>query len=373
MNALERLAKAGTNSVGQYSFIDADTIRDVDGTSYRLQGYDAPEIAGFKGGKWKAGTAGAADATRSITTLAESQGFTNLVKLKDADGNPLMDPNGRPVVELHNDRGDNFTTKLLQSGALAPGQYTSQEDLDAIDVAKIFGDQSAGSDEFGKAASEVQQAVANETNYETQFKQAALNEAAYAQGYGTAALSFRKTDRSLRNQAYNPMSDAWEQGWIGVKEGAYGMLSLIGDTTGSQWVEDVGEAGVARAQAQTQEYGEILTSYKDVNGFKTAMQYVGNNLALSLPYMVTTAGAAAAGTLAAPIIGTAGAIGIGVGAPATVYSGQVWNEMEGEKNAGIAVGAGLVQASLDRLGIGAIAGKVIPRRVLAIFSSIDGT
>ena len=72
MNALERLAKAGTNSVGQYSFIDADTLRDPEnpqGKGFRLQGYDAPEIAGFKGGKWKAGTAGAADATRSITCL----------------------------------------------------------------------------------------------------------------------------------------------------------------------------------------------------------------------------------------------------------------------------------------------------------------
>ena len=112
MNALERLAKAGTNSVGQYSFIDADTLRDPEnpqGKGFRLQGYDAPEIAGFKGkGGWTGGTAGAADATRSITTLAESQGFTNLVKLKDADGNPLLDPNGRQVVELHNVRGDNF-------------------------------------------------------------------------------------------------------------------------------------------------------------------------------------------------------------------------------------------------------------------------
>ena len=46
-----------------------------------------------------------------------------------------------------------------------------------------------------------------------------------------------------------------------------------------------------------------------------------------------------------------------------VYSGQVWNEMEGEKSAAAAVSAGLVQASLDRLGIGAIAGKVIPSKI----------
>ena len=71
MGALDELFQnGGTNSVGQYSFIDADTLRDPDGkTSYRLQGYDAPEVAGLKGGRFKGSTAGAADATRIITCL----------------------------------------------------------------------------------------------------------------------------------------------------------------------------------------------------------------------------------------------------------------------------------------------------------------
>ena len=55
--------------------------------------------------------------------------------------------------------------------------------------------------------------------------------------------------------------------------------------------------------------------------------------------------------LQAGTIGAAGALAIGVGAPATIYTGQVWNEMEGEKNAAVAIGAGVTQAALDRLGI----------------------
>ena len=49
MSALDELFQnGGTNSVGQYSFIDADTLRDPDGkTSYRLQGYDALEFSTF--------------------------------------------------------------------------------------------------------------------------------------------------------------------------------------------------------------------------------------------------------------------------------------------------------------------------------------
>ena len=53
-------------------------------------------------------------------------------------------------------------------------------------------------------------------------------------------------------------------------------------------------------------------------------------------------------------MGAAGAIGIGVGAPATVYAGQVWDEMEGEKNAAVAIGAGIAQATLDRVGLAGI-------------------
>ena len=120
MNALERLAQAGnTNSVGTYSFVDADTLRDPklkdeNGKSltYRLQGYDAPEVAGWKNGKWKQGTAGAAGATREITRLAEDQGYSNLVKTGK------FDPHGREIVELHDAEGR--TSQSLR-GYYTPG------------------------------------------------------------------------------------------------------------------------------------------------------------------------------------------------------------------------------------------------------------
>ena len=360
MNALERLAQAGsTNSVGTYTFIDADTIRDADGNSYRLQGYDAPEIAGFKGGQWKAGTAGAADATRIITSLAEQQGYSNVVKLTDENGDPLLDPNGRQIIELRDSEGRNFTTELFRSGALDPGKYTTQSDLDAIDAAKLFGTFRDDSTEFGKAAGQIQTAIEKDTLYETKFRQAAVDEGMYGAGIGTAAVSFRRPDRTLDNEAYNPMSDAWEQGWLGAKEGYYGFLELIGQETGSQYLSDVGEAGIARARVKQEEYAKILTDWKDVDGIRSGVSYLANNGAMSLPYMITTAAATVVGAAAAPVVGTAGAIGIGVGVPSMVYAGQTWNEMEGEKSAEIALTAGLVQGALDRLGIGALS-KGIP-------------
>ena len=363
MGALDKLATAMQqgNNVGKYTFIDADTLQDPDdpNKSYRLQGYDAPEISRFNesGDPWKVGTAGAGTATAAITGLAQQRGFNNLVKTGK------FDPNGREIVELHNSEGRNFTTELLKSGALDPGKYTTNEDLNAIEVAKLFGNDYAGADEFSSAAADIQGAIDAESGDDLRFRQAAINEAAYAQGYGTSNLSFRKSDRDIRNNARNPLSDAWDQGWVGVQEGAYGFLNLLGEETGMEWAADVGEAGVHRAQANQHEYGRILTDWKDVNGFKSGVSYIANNAAMSLPYMVTTAGAAVAGTLAAPIIGGAGALALGISAPATVYAGQAWNEQEGEKSAEWALSAGLVQASLDRLGIGAIAGKLIPGKV----------
>ena len=85
---------------------------------------------------------------------------------------------------------------------------------------------------------------------------------------------------------------------------------------------------------------------------------------MSLPYMAITAGSAVAGLAAAPVVGTAGAIGLGITGASTVYTGQIWNEMEGEKNATIAVAGGLAQAALDRLGIGAITGKIPANKLM---------
>ena len=352
MNALERLAQAGnTNSVGTYTFVDADTLRDPKDPkkTYRLQGYDAPEVAGWKNGKWVQGTAGAADATREITTLAEDQGYNNLVKTGK------FDPHGREIVELHDAEGRNFTSELLKSGALEAGQYTKQEDLDAIDVARAFGN---NNDAFSEAAVKVQDAIEDQTFRDTRFRQAATNEAAYANGYGTSAVEWRKPDRDLRNNSLNPLSDAWDQGWLGAKEGAYGFLELLGESTDVDYLKDVGEAGIVRTRARQEEYAKVLTDWKDVDGIYSGLQYIQNNAAMSLPYMAITAGSAVAGTLAAPVVGAAGGVALGITGAATVYSGQVWNEMEGEKNAGIAIAGGLAQAALDRLGLGAIKGAV---------------
>ena len=326
MGALEQLAQSAKSghSVGGYTFIDADTLSNGDGQLFRLQGYDAPEISRFDeagaplqtGSKTHIGTAGGGMATGVIPNLAQQQGFTNPVPLFNEDGSPQMDATGsRQMIELHDDAGRNFSTELLKAGVLDPTKYTSQADLEAIEVAKLYGDQADG---FGEAAALIAGAVEDETYRPIEFRQAALSEADIAAGYGTTNLSFRQTDRSIRNQAYNPMSDSWSQGLIGAKEGAYGFLEIMGDVTGAEMLTDIGEAGVSRARHEQDAFAAVLTDWQDVRGISSGVEYLVNNAAMSLPYMITAAGAAVAGTAAAPVVGTVGALAIGVSVPSAI-------------------------------------------------------
>ena len=346
MSAVDQLLQAGDNSVGRYTFLDADTIRDPDNpdVTYRLQGFDAPEISKLKqDGTLSAGTAGGAASVSAITKLASEQGFDNLVKTGQKD------QFGRDVVELRDANGRNFTTEIIRSGVLDPGKFTKQEDIDAAQVNALFGRSALhGDPAWAEAAAQVQGGINNELWRQQEFKQQAVNEAmlAAAPGRYTSAVQFRHPDRTLLNESNNPFSDSWEQGWIGVKESAYGITNLLGETTGNEWLADVGEAGVTRARTQIQEYGTTLTDWKEVDDIGSAFQYVTNNAALSLPYMAITIGA----TAAAPVTG-----GLSLTAPAAVYAGQTWNEQEGDnKNAAIAIGSGITQAALDRIGLGFI-------------------
>ena len=146
---------------------------------------------------------------------------------------------------------------------------------------------------------------------------------------------------------------------MSAKESAYGFLNLLGETTDTEWARQVGEDGVIRAKSEQQEYGHILTDYKDVNGFGDAVDFVSNNFALSLPYLLGIAGSAGAAAVAGPALGlgAAGTFALGISAPSAIYSGQTWNEMEGEKSAAWALSSGVAQAALDRLGLSYLIGK----------------
>ena len=212
-------------------------------------------------------------------------------------------------------------------------------------------------DEWGQAKAKLEQAELEEGAKSLGFKQTASNEVELAQlramglgdhfvGTHTQVDNF---DRDINNRSTNPFSDSWEQGWIGVTESSYGILNLLGEQIGSEALADIGTDGVERARARIGEFGLTTLDYKEVTSAQgwdkasKAFEYLGNNLALSLPYM----GATVAGSVLAPITG-----GASLALPVGLYTGQVWNEMEGDnKNATIAIAAGIAQATLDRVGL----------------------
>ena len=86
MSAFDKLVNAGSNDLVQadgsaYTFVDADTIRDEEGKTYRLKGVDAPETHKLlNDGRITKATKGG-ELTSDLIDLAKANGFTNVVKL----------------------------------------------------------------------------------------------------------------------------------------------------------------------------------------------------------------------------------------------------------------------------------------------------
>ncbi len=339
------------------TFVDADTLRDEGGQSYRIQGINAPEVEKIVEGKYSTGEAGGQIATDTIRNLANKQGFTEVRPVLDDDGNPVKDKYDRIISDLINpETGESFQSKLLESGVLKPTAFTSNENRLTSELGQLERERAklAGTpadSEWDKARQLIEEGALQEGAKAFGFKKAAIDEADLAAAnragvghfYDQGNVQVRSYDRSIQNKAFNPFSDSWEKGWIGVRESAYGITELFGEKIGSEYITDIGEAGIERARTEIADYGHALTDWKEVKDIGTAFDYITNNAALSLPYMAITVG----GTLAAPITG-----GVSLAAPAAIYAGQTWNEMEGDKNAAVAIGSGIAQAALDRIGLG---------------------
>lgn len=339
---------------GKHTFIDADTIRDSEtGKTYRAAGFDAAEISKLLGTKEdgtpniKSGTAGGA-ASLDIMKLMKEQGFTNVVKSEGGAAH------GRGTVRFTNSKGEDFATRLIETGVADLTPQSTTQDAEALEAARLFGDKiiKEGDDSFKKAGDDIMSAMLSEGYDALNFKRAAVNEAEYASDPSkyAANVEFRSLDRTITNKALSPWSDSWDTAMIGIQEAGFGIADMLGDSIGSESLSSLGEAGAARARGRIFEKGTTLTDYKEVKGFGTAMEFLTNNLAMSLPYMAITA----ASTVAAPFTG-----GATLAIPASIYAGTIYNEQEvGKKNALIALAGGAIQGALDVVGLKVIASSL---------------
>lgn len=365
---------AGTN----YSFLDGDTLENPDGPNYRIEGYNSAEVSKYLGDKgFSEGTAGGQTTTDIITNLANEQGFTNVKPLFNPDGSPkLAVGSNRQMVQLTNANGESFTTRLLESGAMDLTDFSSKEDKVRVLQAQRERNESIlkgtyTSNAFDKASNQIKNAELSEGAKSRGFRDALSNEAermkyidyfmnskgmsrkqaeSEMDKYFTRSVDESNYGVSLNNKSLNPISDSWSKGWMSVGESGYGIANMAGARTGIEGLESWGEAGVKRQNLKMQEFGYTIDNYKSIEGVASTFEYLGNVMAMSLPYMAATAAAA---------ITAAPTGGLSFSLPMGLYAGMTWNEMEGDndsKSASLAIGAGVVMSVLDRLGLKGLGG-----------------
>ena len=341
-----------------YTFRDLDTLRDGEGNLFRIQGIDAPEIAKVDpktGLPYSAGTAGGG-ATQDIMDLANSYGYNNVVKTGEFSY-------GRELIKLQDKDGRDFASTILRNGILDPNRFATTEQALTSQVGDIWRSREEYEDtDWDRAREGLDDAIEAETFYDAGFKAKATTERDLANDttgeYSSGYVQFRNADRNLANKANSPWKESVDLGLKGVQEASWGVLNLVGETTDWDWAADLGEQGVGRAQLRIADKPDLKLSAFDADGnwdIDSAgefFQYTANNIGVSLPYIAfSIAGAAATPFVGVSALGVA-ATGV-VLSESAVYTGQVWNEQEGDnKNAGLAVIGGVSQAVLNRVGLG---------------------
>ena len=361
--------------------IDADTFGQVGSdTRYRLAGVDAREVEKVLGGEHRFGELGADEQRDYVIRLANRYGYTNVKSTGQKD------PFGREIADLTNAHGESFTDKLIREGVVdLHKDYATTDQVIAQDYGKLadaFRDQNIRRGEdttisaWDLAAADIQRTIAGGGLIP---KLNPLNEAEFAEAerlsrelgidnpYSASRMLFRHKDRDELNNAYSPLATGWDAGLTGFAQAWYGAAQLAGVAIDSEWLKTYGSAGVVDLQHSLDNLPTAINNYKDVNSAGDAWDYVAYLAGSSAPYLLntilSTAAGSAIGTVTAGPLGTiaGGAIGLGAGllSPVITYAGQTWNEMEGpieDRDASIALGAGLIQGTLDRIGVRGIQG-----------------
>lgn len=380
------------------TFLDADTIREEgNDLDVRFGGIDAPETYKEWQGLSASQEVGAVQTAEQVQSLANQLGYTEVRRRFNPDGTPEMDATGsRQMGDLvHPVTGKSFSRELAINGVVDiasgfdPGNTLRSSRTYQDFLKGPRADQTSAEyqpNEFDKARMMIQEGVDEERRFAQQFKRAqkfsgeigmldeqikmvedGLSEMRKSGEQPTdqdlVGLQMLKKQRDAINEsakpdidyfdrddvtgrANNPMTVAWETGWNSVAQSAYALADMLGEKIDWEAAENFGEAGMERARTRMGENGKIITDYKDVDGFLTAVEFLGTNAAMSLPYMAASGGAA----LLAPVTG-----GLSYLAPVSLYTGNTWSEMEGDnKSATVAIGAGVLQAALDKIGINLI-------------------
>ena len=326
---------------------DVDTFEGADGNRYRVQGFDAPEVSKMfrdktGGATYKPGTAGGTGSLKAFSKFMKENGP---FYIRDMDVNAAHDRKTGRVVDS---QGRDVGEQMMIADVFQPVGGVTADQLESVAFGKFIKSSSysdPNQDKYDALASEINQAMVSEGYDPMVFKEMAINEAEYARNpdaYLSDIVKYRSNDRNIMNKAYSPFSSSLGSALVGVKEAGYGFASLIGNSIGDASFENWAESGVYRAGDEMSRRAKVLLDYKEVENAGDAFEYVGNNIAMSLPYMATTMASIAA---AGPTLGAS------LSVPASLYTGAIWNEQaDGAKSAALALTGGVMQGAIDVFG-----------------------
>ena len=345
---------------------DADTFRR-DNKNYRIRGLDADETWKVANGEMKPGQWLGDIQTKEFGKLAETMGFNNIVETGELTY-------GRHVADLTNDNGQTFTDSLYEQGLVRSNKWATPRQQELAERGKLsrWLDEAKATDagvELPKSEWDLSRDRINDFKRESivGFKGTAMNErelaanAANGDDYsGTLSntVQFRHANQDLKGHARGVFSAGMSQGWHSIKESAAGGLQVLGDVFDSDYLTNWGEADLRELQYEGRNAPTFVQDIGKVEFGENFTEYLKGMAGVSLPYMLGIIGSAGAGA----VVGGAGLAGaaIGLTAPAWVYSGEIYNNMEGDKdtkNAGAAITGGIMMAVADRLGLHAILGS----------------
>jgi len=344
------------NKGNTQTLIDSDTLHDnKTGRRIRIMGFDGLETSSLiknDDGEFetKHGEIGGNMNTEVVADVINKGGFNRIIY------SGKQDDYGRDLASIQNDAGEDLSETLYKEGLAKLDTFTSEKNAtlyrEGEMYRRLFGDQRSLFQEQRDAYTDAIEQGRPE------YKSLAIDESEYIPEIH-AGVQFRDPNRTLENKPKGLLSGmgfAGGLGWDGIREGFWGYLDAIGQTTDIELIENIGEQGVMRARSAIADTPDLLLNYDEVDNLYNGFQYVLNNAAMSAPYMVTSFAAFAA---AVPIAlatggGSLAVAGLTALPNSVIYAGQTWNEMEGDKGTSqfvVASISGVGQATLEYLGL----------------------
>ncbi len=327
---------------------DGDTWKNLaTGETFRAKGFDTEEVYHDADQPTKApGTVTGYAQTEVVADAMREQGFDT----QTSEGFGFY---GRTLGNVkHRETGEELSARLLSENIVTPNAYTSEEGLDAY----IKGNRVRRHTEDKDSYWAKQRSFVNDVkdNYDLFVpKLTALDEAEYKSTPGLySGVEFRHYDRDLNNQAYSPFKSGIRQGLLGIQQSYYGAKALVGDTLDNEELYNAGMRGIHDINLKSADMPEYVRNYKEVHSASDAIDYVAGQAGTALPYMLGIIASYGTGSVLAST--QAAKYALGTAAPSLIYSGEVYSNMEGEKDeksASAALLAGVAMASLDVLGV----------------------